>query len=44
MKTIKYFLKKKNKFVMALIMFYDNKGTKTKKFIGVKLCSLLSHR
>ena len=44
MEPIRDFMKKKDTCVIVLIMFFENKRTKQKKFYGVKLCSLFSHR
>ena len=45
MGTIKNFPRKKNTYVMALIMFYENNGLKPKEIVySVKLCCLLYHR
>ena len=41
-KTIIYFLRKKNTCVMALIMFYENNGEKTKKVYKVLSCVIYS--
>ena len=38
METIKYFLGKKNKFVMALIIFYENNGEKPKQTYKLLCC------
>ena len=44
METIRYCLKKKNTFVIALKLIYDNNGVKPKLIVySVKLCSLFSH-
>ena len=40
MEAIKDCLRKKNKFVMALIMFYENNGVKPKKLYRVLSCVL----
>ena len=42
METIKYFLRKKNTCVMALISFYEINGLKTKKVYRVLICVVYS--
>ena len=42
MELIRDFAKKKNTRVIALIMFYDNRGTKPKKVYRVLSCVLYS--
>ena len=40
METVRYFLRKKNTCVLALIMFYDNNGVKPNKVCRVLSCVL----
>ena len=42
MKNIRYCLKKKNKYVMALIMVYENNGEKPKNLYRVLSCVVYS--
>ena len=42
MENIRDVIKKKDKCVIALIMFYDNKGTKPKRMYRVLSCVLYS--
>ena len=42
METIKYFPRKNNTCVMALIMIYDNNGEKPKKMYWVLSCVVYS--
>ena len=42
MKTVRDLLKKNNKCVMELIMFYENNGEKPKKMYRVLICVLYS--
>ena len=42
MENIRYFLKNNNKFVMALIMIYENNGGNAKKVCRVLSCVVYS--